>query len=639
MIRMRWYVLLFFFLIVIVSVNSQSESVCTQQGGECKSVCGTNEAVLDLTEQCTGGLTCCVSSIQSLNNPSTSSTCSDGTPYSGCSDFFSGGFGRPNYCDNGQLTPLCSICGCPEGSSCSGTICLSEDGRESSDISLVNSPPIISIIPILSTPFDPIDLNLYAEDPEGNILSFTFSNGLTEYSSNVLDCSITESTFFCVAKGTGPDAVDIVASDGEKTNEMIFSIEAIRQETISLQENTFPVANAGKDTVVLIGQDVVLDASQSYDVDGNLPSLNDAFIWKERGMIIGKGRILKTKFTTSGTHIVTLEVTDLAGSTSKDSVTMRVREKSNCVNTNAVYYPQDTQCTKKWPSKEGELIAINSESYSCDLFEVCDGGLDHIIEEAIDCCDGTPFLDSKRSGSCAFANRNSGGNVNACQALYVIKGFGDGAVYMQDYFYSEMCCYGIRELCPAGFPLYTPRPLPLTDTNPTSLQCRTSADNRILGEWVSDTRIDLNNIALQDTHTGATVNVLSTGTCVDYNAATVTLLRKLGFKSTDVFLVEATNHAYALVKLPLDRKYTFLDTTGNSEPISIGGLPPQNYPYCENMLNCYNDMGRAICPELKDIKGCSGVKESILKQSSRIGFKTKKIGEDVFGRLLEEARR
>ena len=511
--------------------------------------------------------------------------------------------------------------------------------QDSSDLSLVNSPPIISQVPILSTPFDPIDLSLYAEDPEGGLLSFSFEDGSVDYNSNLITCSITNTIFSCVATGTGPDAVVVIASDGEKANEVIITIDAIRQENIDALSNIPPIANAGKDINVLIGQDVILDGSKSYDQDGNLPSLNDAYVWKERGVVLGNGKVFKTKFPAAGSHSITLEVTDLSGAVSKDSVSVRVSEKKNCINTDSVYFPQDTKCTKKWPSKEGERIAINTISDSCDLFEVCDEGLDPVIEEAINCCDGTPFLDSRRAGSCSFANRNSGGDTKTCQALYIIKGFGDGAVYMQDYLYSEMCCYGVRELCPSSYPLYTPRPLPLTSTNPSNIQCRTTADNRILGEWLSDTRIDLNNIALQDAHTGATVNVLSTGTCVDYNAATVTLLRKLGFKKSDVYLIEATNHAYALIKFPLERKYTIIDTTGNSNPITIGGLPPQNYPYCENMLNCYNDEGRAICPEYKNIKGCAGVKESILKEGSRTVFKAKKLSEDVFGKIVQEAER
>ena len=57
------------------------------------------------------------------------------------------------------------------------------------------------------------------------------------------------------------------------------------------------------------------------------------------------------------------------------------------------------------------------------------------------------------------------------------------------------------------------------------------------------------------------------------------------------------------------------------------------------MLNCYNDDGRAICPEYKNIKGCAGVKESILKEGSRTLFKAKKLSEDVFGKIAQEAER
>jgi len=633
---MRWLILLLVLILVSYSVSAQD--ACSQIGGFCDSVCEVDEEPRELNEPCGEGLLCCVSSIQSLNNMATAISCFDGTAYSACSDFSIGGLGKPNYCNNGDLISNCEVCGCPGGNVCENGVCLSIGGIESFDLSLVNSPPIISQIPILSTPFDSVELYLYAQDPEGQALIFSFSDGSSNLRSDLIDCDILGSVFSCTPKANGPAAIELFASDGQKVTEMIFTIDVV---TFFIDDgsNERPVANAGRNSVVSVNQNVVLDGSGSYDIDGGIPSLDSAFTWKENGIPLGSGKVFKTKFSRVGVHNIVLEVTDNGGSIGTDTVSISVRDKRSCKNTNAVYVPDDTVCTKKWPSNEGDILAINSRSNSCDLFEVCDEGLDFIVEEAIDCCDGSPFLDRKRSSSCAYANRNSQGNVRTCQAIYLVKGFGDGAIYMQDYFYSEMCCYGVRELCPVEYQLYGPGPTPLTDGPTIPMQCKTSSDSRVLGEWVSDSRIDKNNIALQDLHTGATVNILSTGTCVDYNSALVTLLRKLGIKSEDVYMVEATNHAYGLIRFPLDRKYTLVDTTGNSDPITIGNIPPNDYDYCENMVSCYNDNGKVPCPELKKIKGCEGIKESIIKQGSRITFKTKETGENIFNKLAEEATR
>jgi len=635
---MRWYFILVIFAFSLYIVNAQGDADCQEIGGQCKNECDADEMIVELTSSCSSGI-CCVSNIQALNNIGTETTCSDGTPYWACSDFNSGGLGKPKYCENGQLISACENCGCPDGSYCSQGICLSAgSGTESSDLSLANSNPTISQIPPLNAPFDSMDLNQYAEDPEGKDLIFTFSNELDTFSSKIVQCDIANDLLSCFPKQGGSEIITIYAFDGEKSSAMVFSLDVMQTQTDS-GTNAYPKADAGDDRVVTINQEAVLDGSKSYDPDGNLPSLSSAFVWKEGESVLGQGKIIKTRFPKPGLYTITLEVTDVKGAISMDNVHVEVNKKEKCGGTSTLYAPQDTICTKKWPSNEGEILAINSRSNSCDLFEVCDDGLDYIVEDAINCCDGTPLLDRKRSGSCSFANVNSGADVKTCQALYIIKGIGDGAIYMQDYFYSEMCCYGVRELCPEQYPLYTSRPLPITDTDLSLLQCKTTAENRELGEWLSDTRLDKNNIALQDVHAGATINILSTGTCVDYGAAVVTLLRKLGFGKTEIYLGEATNHAYTLVKFPLDRKYTIIDTTGNADPITLGGLPPQDYPYCENLVNCYNDNGRTLCPELTKIKGCERVEESVIKQGSRITFKAKKVIGTVIEKLTLEAKR
>jgi len=115
---------------------------------------------------------------------------------------------------------------------------------------------------------------------------------------------------------------------------------------------------------------------------------------------------------------------------------------------------------------------------------------------------------------------------------------------------------------------------------------------------------------LHDAPTHASINLLSTGTCVDYSFALTTLLRKIGYKKDEVYTVETKDHSFTLVKLDGDLKYTAIDTTGNNYAIVIGGKP-QGYDYCSEMKHCYNDLGELDCPGLSEVIGCEGRSKDI----------------------------
>ena len=472
-------------------------------------------------------------------------------------------------------------------------------------------------------------------------MEFSFGNQQKKIESDIMDCFINDNVLGCgEPKKDGVIQLIIFASDGIKTasSQVLLKILPLTDRRISA-ENRAPFANAGEDKVIPEGSQFILDASKSYDPDGNLPNLPSNYVWYENGERIGNGANLKKTFS-SGAHTITLQVTDSLGLSSTDEVVISAESKDTCRNTNAIYVPSDTICNKKWPSNEGETLIINSKGYSCDLVEVCSESLDPAIEEAIDCCDGTPVMSNEaRTNSCNFANTYSSSNSKRCQALYLIQSLGGNSVYMKDYFEAEMCCRGVTELCSNQRNLYSARPLPNTGKDLTSLRCNNNPDDNPPGEWISDSKLDLNNIALQDVPAHVSLNVLSTGTCVDYSFSLTTLLRKAGYESDEVYTVEAYNHAYNLVKLPFDNKYTIVDTTGNNDPAMIFGNIPLGYDYCENIKTCYNDNGEALCPSFEDIHGCENVKQSITKQSKVIGFKTNEIIDKIIELIKSELER
>jgi len=634
-----------FMLALLMQQTKAQEDSCSSIGGQCLESCNEQQEEIQLNQPCESGI-CCKQSTQALVNPeASSSTCRDGTQLNSCSESI-----KPNFCtQEGVMLESCSSCGCPNPEDiCNpdGSCTLSTtQGEESSDIGLVNNPPLTTDVQQITSPFT-IDLKLYAVDPEGKPLTFIFQQTQSpSYSSQFSQCTISNSILSCQpSQSSGNEKVAIIASDTLKYSLISINIQSQGQAQQQAIPNQPPQPIITGNNFAYIGKKISLDASKTTDANGDLIFQDYSFVWKLNQQEIGRGIKLTTSFDAPGVYTIELEATDAAGLTGISSIGISILDhssKSKCRNTTAVYFPQDTICDNKWPSREGELIAINSRSKSCDLIEVCDDGLDFIVEDAIDCCDGTPLTEIKKAKACNFANQYSQGNQQRCQGLYAIKGVGDNAIYMQDYLEAEMCCYGVESICTKPSNLYTRNPLPRTSKqqNIQQLECKTSKENRVLGNWYSDSLMSYNNIALQDLHAGATINALATGTCVDYGVALTTILRKLGYSKDDVFLGEASNHAYTIVRLPLDIKYHIVDTTGNKAPSIILGNVPYGYPYCQNLLNCYNDLGKQLCPEMKSIVGCEGVKEPFTKQASRISFKTQKITKKIVSLLVEEATR
>ncbi len=460
------------------------------------------------------------------------------------------------------------------------------------------------------------------------------SNNKPKYCSDGIlkdDCSICgcNNNGICLEDGTCISRLEYKKVDDPRLLENVPKIRyvpEIKKQVVNENAKKHPpIADAGHDLNVNIKSTFILDGSKSFDQDNDLSE--DGFSWYENGALLGNGKTLKLDYNEGGLHKINLIVKDNAGLSSEDEIFVNVIDKNKCKDTNARYFPQDTICNSKWPSEDGKIILINSKEYSCNLVEVCDESLDYVIDDALDCCDGSPLKDTKKANSCGFANKYSDENSKKCQALYLIKSFGADQVYIQDYFEAEMCCRGVEDLCSNKDNLYKAKPIPNTN-NTLNLKCSNSPSNNPPGEWIYDTRIEKNNIALFDAPAHATLNKLKTGTCVDYSFALTTLLRKDSYSQYEVLSVEAPNHAYNLIKFPLDKKYTIVDTTGNKDPPLVFGSVPYGYDYCENIKNCYNDNGKAICPKLKDINGCENAKETFLQESR---FK----GEEIKSRILE----
>ncbi|MGH9557374.1 MAG: PKD domain-containing protein [Terriglobales bacterium] len=84
--------------------------------------------------------------------------------------------------------------------------------------------------------------------------------------------------------------------------------------------NQPPVANAGPDQTVIVGETVTLDGSGSHDPDGTIAS----FSWDFGDNTTGSGDITTHTYSAAGTYPVVLTVTDNAGASSTDTATVTV---------------------------------------------------------------------------------------------------------------------------------------------------------------------------------------------------------------------------------------------------------------------------------------------------------------------------
>jgi hypothetical protein len=199
--------------------------------------------------------------------------------------------------------------------------------------------------------------------------------------------------------------------------------------------------------------------------------------------------------------------------------------------------------------------------------------------------------------------------MKKCIGLYLINGFGPAKKYMQDYFYPEFCCAG-DSICQSGGDEGCCQQDMMTcscawhaySRDAQSLPCSGYVATSPKG-WASDIAMNKNSCMYSDLGAYASMEVLRTGTCVDYGNSLTTMLRIAGYGPDEVYAATGPSHQYVLVKFPQSPKWNIIETTGNWEtpytPFGISGYP--GFPYC-SYFACRNDAGMANCPT--NVWGC-----------------------------------
>ena len=305
---------------------------------------------------------------------------------------------------------------------------------------------------------------------------------------------------------------------------------------------------------------------------------------------------------------------------------------SQCL-TGAKYAPHDTICKHSWPTSEGPEIDINSEDHSCNLIEVCAKNLDYIIEDALLCCEYENYKDKlsgnrekAKEGACSYAHTKAYSNdfkhktnpvtLKKCLGHYIISSFGASAIYMQGYFRGEFCCHG-HDDCPSACREWRVEPpawemghwyacaekkSARPDFKMGGHRCEYT-DAWIFGKygkdgyWKSDTNYKSNSDSFGEPPAHASINRLSTGTCVDYSIALTTILRKAGYSKKDVYSVDGEGHGYNLVRFPGEAKWHYVDTVSNrGGEVFGGGFLSPNHHCCKGTINS--------CSVITDQKQC-----------------------------------
>jgi hypothetical protein len=277
----------------------------------------------------------------------------------------------------------------------------------------------------------------------------------------------------------------------------------------------------------------------------------------------------------------------------------------------------DSPCKKYWPGRDGPMVDTGNEnSYACDIYEVCRPELWVHAREAIDCCKSNCgpgcIKDCPLATNFSKALKDKDGiytpdGLKKCAGLYLIMGFGPSAKYMTDYWWPEICCEGSSyclsggECCPqdigtcsCGWHMY--------NREAQALPCQGYVSTSSEG-WKSDIAMHANTCMFADLPAYASMDLINTGTCVDYANSLTTMLRIAGYAPDEVYAVTVPNHQVVLVKFPDSPKFNIIEVTGNWKtpytPFGISGFP--GFPYC-SFIACRNDAGMAPCPG--NVWGC-----------------------------------
>ena len=172
----------------------------------------------------------------------------------------------------------------------------------------------------------PIILN--GIDPDGDKLNYTLVN--TQYipESGKISGTPPNIQYMPNKNFTGTDYITFKTSDGKYESDTgVITI-------VVTPLNDPPIANAGEDYTGVSGDIITFNASDSYDIDGNITS----YLWQEGNITLSTEKIFKQRILEKGVHTVILTVIDDHNATDSDEKVITI--KPCCMG---CVYPDPTQ--------------------------------------------------------------------------------------------------------------------------------------------------------------------------------------------------------------------------------------------------------------------------------------------------------
>lgn len=175
--------------------------------------------------------------------------------------------------------------------------------------------------------------------------------------------------------------IPIVSADEAKERVKATYIE----QSVPLLDNTntVPIAKAGDDITKSQGEAVIFNGNNSSDVDGNIVK----YEWFEEDTLLHVGAMFTKSDFSTGTHTITLKVTDDKGAIGIDTIIVTIQETLNTqplkltsvdiadneTLNNAFIYNQDCNGNNKSPALSWENAPANTKSFALSVQDP-DGG-------------------------------------------------------------------------------------------------------------------------------------------------------------------------------------------------------------------------------------------------------------------------
>jgi len=228
----------------------------------------------------------------------------------------------------------------------------------------------------------PTNITLTATDPENNPLTFTIqaypTNGSLNETHNPIILYTPNLSF------TGPDSFTFKANDGSADSN-------IATISINVVENLPPIAEAGDDKTIFLGESVLLNGSESSDPDGSIVLYEWDFTTDGIYDYSGIDPNTTTSYNIAGNYTVTLRVTDNEGAQDTDTLNITVNEPVTC--TTDADCDDGLYCTGVETCNLGSGLCESGTPPSCDDGDSCTQDFCNVATDSCEhvyiCCDLT----------------------------------------------------------------------------------------------------------------------------------------------------------------------------------------------------------------------------------------------------------